>query len=273
MLAAAELCLAAPDGRRLPSSAGSLLHGALMERLDGTLVASLHTPGLRPYSQHLWYDGEKMIWRVAALTHEATEAIINPLLSSDSTSIYLRDKQLSLTITERRLLYSSTYRELADRFFLAAHPVRRVVLRFLTPTSFKSDNAYLIYPDVRHIMQSLYNRWNAFASWYTLEDQDALQHLITHTRIIGYRLRMSPFSVEGIRIPAFQGNVELYLAGPDALARLTAMLLTYAEFAGIGIKTALGMGGSRIYVKQRGTSSLTDIQSLLATPEEPADGS
>ena len=30
---------------------------------------------------------------------------------------------------------------------------------------------------------------------------------------------------------------------------MTAMLLNYAEFAGIGIKTALGMGGIRSHVQ------------------------
>lgn len=251
MLTVAEFCLAAADGRRLPAAAGSLLHGVLMELIGSETAAALHNPGLRPYSQHLYHDNRGMVWRIAALNRPAADALIKPLLADNMTHIYLRDKQLTLTITARQLVHELTYRELADRFFLADAPLRRLSLCFVTPTSFRSDNNYMIYPTVPHIIQSLYNRWDCFADKFSLNDPEALGHMASHLHITGYRLHMAPFSLEGVRVPAFKGDLTLSIAGPNELARLAGLLLAYGEFAGIGIKTALGMGGVRVFTKPR----------------------
>jgi CRISPR/Cas system endoribonuclease Cas6 (RAMP superfamily) len=38
----------------------------------------------------------------------------------------------------------------------------------------------------------------------------------------------------------------LRLHGPDTLARYVRFLLRFGEYSGVGIKTAIGMGGIRI---------------------------
>ena len=63
-------------------------------------------------------------------------------------------------------------------------------------------------------------------------------------QIVDYHLHMHPFSLEGRRIRAFRGNVSYGLFRNDMAARLTAILMYFASYAGIGIKTALGMGGT-----------------------------
>ena len=264
MLKVAELELSVPGGRWLPPSAGSLLQGALMELLDSDLAASLHAPGLRPYSQYLFYRGSSLVWRVAALNEAAAQSILDPLLSERFTRITLRDKEATLTVAAKRVLYNTTYENLTDQFFLADQLPRRVILRFVTPASFRSHEKYMIYPSVEHILQNLYNRWNQFANRFSMADPDVLEHMAAHLRISGYRLEMAPFSLEGVRIPAFQGSLELSLAGPDALVRVTLLLLAYSEFAGIGIKTAIGMGGSTIAVKQRGAPLTSLLEQISA---------
>jgi CRISPR/Cas system endoribonuclease Cas6 (RAMP superfamily) len=42
------------------------------------------------------------------------------------------------------------------------------------------------------------------------------------------------------------GKITLVVNGPDQLARLAGAMLSFAEYSGVGIKTALGMGGVRI---------------------------
>ena len=61
-----------------------------------------------------------------------------------------------------------------------------------------------------------------------------------------YHLKTTRFSLKGIRIPGFTGSciVEAKLAPP-----LLALWNTLAEFsndAGIGIKTSIGMGGTKV---------------------------
>ena len=47
------------------------------------------------------------------------------------------------------------------------------------------------------------------------------------------------------------GRVTLVIGGPDQLARLAGAMLSFGEYCGIGIKTALGMGAVRVTPVQR----------------------
>ena len=51
-----EVRLFLPEEERAVSSFGSLLHGALMERLPKELVEKLHEQDMRPYSQSVSWD-------------------------------------------------------------------------------------------------------------------------------------------------------------------------------------------------------------------------
>ena len=53
-----ETALFLPEGERAAASFGSLLHGALMERLPKDLAAMLHEQDMRPYSQSVLWDKE-----------------------------------------------------------------------------------------------------------------------------------------------------------------------------------------------------------------------
>ena len=92
MLRCFEAELHLPDGARAPSSMGSILHGALMERLPGDYAAYLHTENLRPYSQSIRWDREtgRVLWRIGTLDRTAGE-IIGGVLHGIG-SIHLRQK-------------------------------------------------------------------------------------------------------------------------------------------------------------------------------------
>ncbi|MCR4899423.1 MAG: CRISPR system precrRNA processing endoribonuclease RAMP protein Cas6, partial [Treponema sp.] len=65
-----------------------------------------------------------------------------------------------------------------------------------------------------------------------------------------YNLHTHPFSVEGRRIIAFRGTLKLGLFKNDMNARLASLLCCFASYCGIGIKTALGMGGTEVQVAE-----------------------
>lgn len=48
------------------------------------------------------------------------------------------------------------------------------------------------------------------------------------------------------KIPAFVGSLTLHAAGPQSLRGLVAMLLSFGEASGIGVKTSMGMGGVQL---------------------------
>ena len=79
-LATLELIIKAPAGVKLPQSAGSVLHGMLMEYVDKDYVESLHEQALRPYSQYLTFDREReaLLWRLSALNKQAMAEDLAP---------------------------------------------------------------------------------------------------------------------------------------------------------------------------------------------------
>jgi CRISPR/Cas system endoribonuclease Cas6 (RAMP superfamily) len=63
-----------------------------------------------------------------------------------------------------------------------------------------------------------------------------------------YQLRSQAFPIEGRLVYGFSGSQRLTFYGYDMLKRLQGLLAIFAEFSGIGIKTALGMGAVHTHV-------------------------
>ena len=238
----AELYL--PDGARAPASMGSILHGALMERLPGDYAAYLHTENLRPYSQSIRWDREtgRVLWRIGTLDRTAGE-IIGGVLHGIG-SIHLRQKGYSIDVQNIQCIAQRSYQDIADEYFRAETAPRGAEIHFLTPTSFKQGGAYIILPESALILQSLLTRWNRFCPDIRIEEDDLAQILALHTRLTRYALRSAAFSVEGYSIRGFRGQIALQFTGSDMVRRILGTLLAFAPYAGIGIKTALGMGAA-----------------------------
>lgn len=239
-----ELVITAETGVSIHQSIGSVLHGSLMDMIDGQYASVLHTQSVRPYSQCVYVDKERnsVIWKVSAFSADAVEEIIEPLLACP-TDILLRQKGWHLHIEDKRIIDSTSYQELAFQWLGTSHDYRYIDLHFLTSTSFKSQGQYQIYPTTELVLQSLLRRWNAFSTGDVLEDDDLAKQLAHGTYVAGFQLHMHPFSVEHVRIPAFRGHYKIGLKHNSMINKVVSLLLAYSNFTGIGIKTALGMGG------------------------------
>ena len=75
---------------------------------------------------------------------------------------------------------------------------------------------------------------------------DMLDTLISSTNIIGYKLKSTVYHIESIKIPSFIGYLTIRISGTAQTAQIAKLLLKYSEYSGVGIKTALGMGQTRI---------------------------
>ena len=64
--------------------------------------------------------------------------------------------------------------------------------------------------------------------------------------MVGYKLRSTKYQMESIKINSFLGEICLLVKGPLTLVSIANLLFAYSEFAGIGAKTATGMGGIKI---------------------------
>ena len=242
MLRRYEAELHLPDGARAPASMGSVLHGALMERLPEDYAAYLHTENLRPYSQSIRWDREtgRVLWRIGTLARTAGE-IIGGVLHGIG-SIHLRQKGYSIDVQNIQCIAQRSYQDIADEYFRAEIAPRGAEIHFLTPTSFKRDGAYVLLPESALILQSLLLRWNAFCPDIRIEEDNLAQELASHIHLTRYALRSAAFSVEGYNIRGFRGQIALRFTGSDMVRRILGTLLAFAPYAGLGIKTALGMG-------------------------------
>lgn len=252
MIQSLEIKLAVPEGVKLPQSACSLLHGVLMEHIDTEYADIMHQNGLRPYSQYLHFDKAQnaLCWRVTALNEQAKREILDATFSLPQ-KLFLKQKNMEIELVGKEFLPLVDYGSLVEKYF--AHPLagRYVSFDFLTSCSFKSEGQYVIFPQPQFMLGSLLKRWNAFADKERLDAQGLAQDLSQEVYVAGYNMRMQPFSVDSARIPAFRGNYTLGMKNNLMSNRIIAMLGEYANYCGIGIKTALGMGAVKVSLKEK----------------------
>ncbi len=242
MLKVFEIELVLPPETHVNSSMGSVFQGALMELLPEDLAAELHQAGLRPYSQAVYFDREKQksIWRLCSLNDFAETEIIKPLLEKDE--LFLKQKNFSVKLLDKNQVCSTTFEQLADNCFRMEAAPYGADLAFRTVTSFKRDGGYVIIPELYLIFQSLLNKWNTYSQEIKLQEENLEKHLAEACRIVKYNLHSEAFYIEKKKIYGFSGQMRVLFHGNDLVKRVIALIFSFAPYAGVGIKTAIGMG-------------------------------
>jgi len=237
------------------------IYSALMEKLAPEAADQLHNDGIKPVSHYLLPRSSdkpaEITWIINLLGKETVDKLFPVIASLEA--IHLRHYETELKVQE--IIAGPLVRE---KDFVASHLLRDDCssinqLSILSPSSFKSNGEYQIFPTAELIIKSAVQKWNAFAGETVVDDQEALEHLIDHSRIISYALKSSNYRVKGVRIPGFTGHVNLEVRGPLPLVRLYNLLINFLAYSGVGIKSSLGMGGCSIEpsgrAKQAGSSS------------------
>lgn len=117
-----------------------------------------------------------------------------------------------------------------------------LTLNFLSPTSFKLKEGQGIqpFPLPEAVFGSLQRRWNAFAP-----EELQLPAINWRGLVSAYELKTKTIRMEsGIEIGA-EGWVRYLFPDPEQ-ARIATILAHFAFFAGVGRKTAMGMGQTRL---------------------------
>lgn len=212
------------------------LYAFLLEQLPKEEAQWLHEEGNGEVTQYLQYKKEEgsCLWTVNMLT-DRTATVVCPLLDIlEKVEI----EGCSFPIVEKKSV-TMGLSELLE----ADASQRYQTIRFCTPTAFKQSGRYTIFPQERLILQSLLLHWKQVFPECPLDDPDAFEALLAGVHIIDYKLSTSRYLLKGTRIPGFTGTctVEAKLAPP--LLAVWNALLTFANYAGVGIKTSIGMGG------------------------------
>ena len=223
---------------------GSIMHGLLMELLPSEIVEILHESRLNPYSQYVIPLSENELeWHIGIWDNDISDIMTKIILPLTHFNINHKGITLDVTSVIREI---KSEEDFLAQFFAVDTPCRRYRLEFLTPCTHKSRGEYTLFPSTRLILQNLLMRFSAYSNSFSLEDDEILDHLEAYTKIVHYSLRTATFHLKDAGITGYIGRVILSIRGPEQLARLCGMLLSFAEYAGVGIKTSLGMGGCNV---------------------------
>lgn len=132
------------------------------------------------------------------------------------------------------------YGEMASRWLLRGGRTLPARLDFLSPTTFHSRGRTLPLPLPELVFGGLLEKWQA---WSRVNlGEGAVRALEQQAALKRHRLWTQMIQMEG-KHAAFLGYAEYTLVKPDpAYAGLLALLGEFAEYAGVGQKTAMGLG-------------------------------
>lgn len=226
-----------------------------MQQIRPEYAEFLHEQGLKPYSQYCRRVENDFFWVVQTLNDEAYDEIIVPLMSESFSDFFLESDSQTVKI-EEKIIESTDFSVLIDRFYEESAP-KYFKLDFVTPTAFKIDGRYVFFPDVYHIFASSMNKMNAISEENSMYSEESLDQLSNESEIVHYNLRSVRYSLEGVKIPAFMGTITIAVRGNQTMRNFAHLLLNFAEYSGIGIKTAMGMGAVKL-VDQKGDKKHDD---------------
>ncbi len=122
-------------------------------------------------------------------------------------------------------------------------PIRRFDLRFTTPTAFAQGGITLPLPVPTLMFRSWLERWNNFAPVY-LGGDELIAYLSNAVLLKHHKIQTRSWQLQRGYVNGFVGDVTLQVfnRADSLLANVANLLVQYAQFAGTGIKTRLGMG-------------------------------
>ncbi|HAG13340.1 MAG TPA: hypothetical protein DCG49_05700 [Ruminococcus sp.] len=224
---------------RYSCNTASLFHGLLMEQLSADYAEKLHENALRPFSQNILPQDAGGIWTVSILTAEDAEKLVPAVTNLKTAEMLQKNDVLTFGAPEQQ---SVSYSDLFRRHYIMSDAPRLIRLHFETPTAFKSGGQYANMPSAKLILSGLAKRYDHTCGIHDTIYETLFDEMEQRVTISGFRIRSASFSLEGVRIPAFLGEITLRVSGNPTFRSYINMICDYAQYSGVGIKTALGMG-------------------------------
>ena len=208
----------------------SKLQGFLMAQISPDFATFLHEQETNPYSMNLSSTRDESVWVVNLLSEEAEQQMLAPLLNLETIKLESCAEEILVKKVEIHSLSQQTLLDIYQDDD-ASHLIR---VHFYTPTTFKRQGQFVLFPDSRLV------------EGRAEIEEETLQFLADHSQITSYHLKSHYFPIHGRKYPAFEGRVTIQIKGASTLKAYAQMLLRFGEYAGVGTKCSLGMGGMRI---------------------------
>ncbi|MDR2903425.1 MAG: CRISPR system precrRNA processing endoribonuclease RAMP protein Cas6 [Clostridiales bacterium] len=229
-----DFILQKSDLSRLNCELAVKIHAWLMTHINADDSKKLHTSDeIRPFSLFIRVQEQNIVLRLSLLNDE-----VMPLLEATrkARAFEISGLEKSLPIIGR-----------IEKPAIALNQLRRPAPKefaviLASPASYrhngKESNLYALEP----LLQTVAAKLRAFEGVDIPNEEVAeLCDQVTYAR---YKLRTSEYKIKpGIVRPSFEGELYLRPEGTPVQREKMALLLRYAAYAGVGAKTALGMGG------------------------------
>lgn len=218
----------------LPAGSGYPLYAFLLEQLPAEVADRLHSAADAPISQ--WTRGRQ--WQVNLLGPAACAALDEVLAGLETVTLH--------GLAPRRVVVRCRT-QAQPLAWLEAPVPDRLQLTLQTPTAFKSKGHYQLLPTQELVVGSLVRRWNVSVPDCPIEDEGGgLQALAEGLVYRQVRLQSQNYPLKQAFVPGVTGRVEIRLQLTGFHRALAGALLSFAPWAGLGVKTALGMGGTAL---------------------------
>ncbi len=220
---------------------GYRLYSALLEETPQSFGLEAHSGGITPVSQFLKLErGGLLSWNVALLGQNAEGSLYDTL--ETLRELRLEKDGVSFAVVKNSISRIPSAEALLDA---AAQQSGMHQLYFRTSTAFRSRGQYLNLPTTRLIVQSLIKKWNGCVSECPIDDEngEGMEAIAAGLRCRSFQIRNQMFYLKGNSVPGFVGEITLENRLSGFHRQLADALLIFSEYAGIGIKTTLGMGG------------------------------
>lgn len=226
------------EAQSLNSNMGSIFHGYLMENINSEYADYFHSVSINPFTSCIYKDDKtgKFYWRITMLNEMSYNMLMSAFKEGIPKSIYLSNKEMEVNIKSFTLSKKNIEEIFSD-------DRNTTSVKFITPTSFKSNGVNHIYPNITTLLQGIINKINTYFDDIELSDEKVINKLLENVYIRDYNLRTQFFYLEKIKIKGFVGRINIGLAVKDeALEKLLSIIIKLSEYTGFGIKTSLGMG-------------------------------
>ena len=236
-----------------PATLGRAIHGCVLNWLslgDAEIANQVHQSDVNPLSlsglignrrQPFSESGDRFFFRIGLLDG----SLINPLLSGinqwGNESLILGDfpfviRQVYMIPNSHSLARGTDYYSLVNDAVIS----HQINLRFLSPTSFRQKQGIQNFPLPGLVFDSLLRRWNLFAPKSLHFPEIEWEGLVS-----AFELKTHALRLEGGAEIGCQGWVK-YVFSDVEKARIASILANFAFFAGVGRKTAMGMGQTEL---------------------------
>lgn len=220
----------------LPPSMGRAIHAQFFQWLaiaDPALANHLHQQSQLPFTLSLG-SGSHPKLRISLLQKK----LLAPLLLGLNQSL---GQEILLADIACRVGQAIDIMQLNQFEQLTQTASKEVIeLEFLSPTSFKQEQQVQPFPLPELVFASLHRRWNVFAPQHLKFPKVEWQSLVAM-----YELRTKTFRMEGGSEIGAVGWVRYRFPNPEQ-AKIATILAHFAFFAGVGRKTAMGMGQGQL---------------------------